>query len=104
MPLPAAACSRVGPTPPDPSRATTTIDPRGTAESLSLWDWLKTYVDPAHKALTPEIAHFAQACGYTDAVSTRSGCSPLDDDGFMLRRVEVDGRASLTAFVGSLTS
>ena len=26
---------------------------RGTAESMSLWDWLKAYVDPAHKALTP---------------------------------------------------
>src|SRR3984893_8779360 len=23
---------------------------RGTAESLSLWDWLKAYVDPAHRA------------------------------------------------------
>src|ERR1051325_10291534 len=29
---------------------------RGTAESKSLWDWLASYVDPAHKALTPEIA------------------------------------------------
>src|SRR5206468_10227819 len=27
---------------------------RGTAESMSLWDWLEAYVDPAHKALTPE--------------------------------------------------
>ena len=32
---------------------------RGTAESMSLWDWLETYVDPAHKALTPEIARAA---------------------------------------------
>ena len=32
---------------------------RGTAESLSLWDSLKTYVDPAHRALTPEIAKVA---------------------------------------------
>lgn len=22
---------------------------RGTAESLSLWDWLATYLDPAHR-------------------------------------------------------
>src|SRR5512143_622106 len=29
---------------------------RGTAESMSLWDWLEAYVDPAHKAMTPEIA------------------------------------------------
>ena len=34
---------------------------RGTAESLSLWDWLKTYVDPAHRALTPEIAEVASS-------------------------------------------
>lgn len=53
---------------------------------------------------TPEIAHFAQACGYTDAVSSHGGCSPLDDDGFALRRVEVDGRESLNAFIASLTS
>ena len=32
---------------------------RGTAESMSLWDWLEAYVDPAHKALTPEIAEAA---------------------------------------------
>src|ERR1700750_3266265 len=29
---------------------------RGTDESLSRWDWLKTYVAPAHRTLTPEIA------------------------------------------------
>ena len=28
---------------------------RGTAESMALWDWLKAYVDPAHKALTHEL-------------------------------------------------
>jgi 5-methylthioadenosine/S-adenosylhomocysteine deaminase len=32
---------------------------RGTAESLSLWEWLRTYVDPAHQALTPDIAEAA---------------------------------------------
>ncbi|MFN8232933.1 MAG: amidohydrolase [Actinomycetota bacterium] len=26
---------------------------RGTAESMSLWDWLRTYVNPMHKVLTP---------------------------------------------------
>jgi len=41
---------------------------RGTAESLSLWDWLKTYVDPAHKALTPEIAEVASRHCYAEGV------------------------------------
>lgn len=41
---------------------------RGTAESLSLWDWLKTYVDPAHKALTPEIARAASLQCYAEGL------------------------------------
>jgi 5-methylthioadenosine/S-adenosylhomocysteine deaminase len=41
---------------------------RGTAESMSLWDWLKTYVDPAHKALTPEIARAASLHCYAESL------------------------------------
>jgi 5-methylthioadenosine/S-adenosylhomocysteine deaminase len=41
---------------------------RGTAESLSLWDWLKTYVDPMHKALTPEIARAASLQCYAESL------------------------------------
>jgi 5-methylthioadenosine/S-adenosylhomocysteine deaminase len=41
---------------------------RGTAESMSLWDWLQTYVDPAHKALTPEIAEVASRHCYAEGV------------------------------------
>jgi 5-methylthioadenosine/S-adenosylhomocysteine deaminase len=41
---------------------------RGTAESLSLWDWLKTYVDPAHRALTPEIARAASRQCYAESL------------------------------------
>jgi 5-methylthioadenosine/S-adenosylhomocysteine deaminase len=41
---------------------------RGTAESKSLWDWLKTYVDPAHRALTPEIAAVASRHCYAEGV------------------------------------
>ncbi len=41
---------------------------RGTAESMSLWDWLQTYVDPAHKALTPEIAEAASLHCYAESV------------------------------------
>jgi 5-methylthioadenosine/S-adenosylhomocysteine deaminase len=41
---------------------------RGTAESMSLWDWLESYVDPAHKALTPEIAKAASLLSYTEGL------------------------------------
>ena len=41
---------------------------RGTAESLSLWDWLRTYVDPAHRALTPEIAEAASLQCYAEGL------------------------------------
>src|SRR5947209_1189642 len=41
---------------------------RGTAESLSLWDWLKAYVDPAHKALTPELAAAASMQCYAEGI------------------------------------
>jgi len=41
---------------------------RGTAESMSLWDWLKAYVDPAHKALTPEIAKIASLQCYAESL------------------------------------
>lgn len=41
---------------------------RGTAESLSLWDWLRTYVDPAHRALTPEIARVASRHCYAEGL------------------------------------
>ncbi len=41
---------------------------RGTAESMSLWDWLEAYVDPAHKALTPEIAATASLHCYAESV------------------------------------
>jgi 5-methylthioadenosine/S-adenosylhomocysteine deaminase len=41
---------------------------RGTAESLSLWDWLRTFVDPAHRALTPEIARVASLQCYAEGL------------------------------------
>jgi 5-methylthioadenosine/S-adenosylhomocysteine deaminase len=41
---------------------------RGTAESLSLWAWLRTYVDPAHRALTPEIARVASLQCYAEGL------------------------------------
>jgi 5-methylthioadenosine/S-adenosylhomocysteine deaminase len=41
---------------------------RGTAEAMSLWDWLKAYGDPAHKALTPEIARAASMQCYAESL------------------------------------
>jgi 5-methylthioadenosine/S-adenosylhomocysteine deaminase len=41
---------------------------RGTAEGLTLFDWLETYVDPAHKVLTPQIAEAASRLCYAEAL------------------------------------
>lgn len=41
---------------------------RGTAESMSLWDWLRTYVNPMHKVLTPEIAEMSALLCYTEGL------------------------------------
>jgi 5-methylthioadenosine/S-adenosylhomocysteine deaminase len=66
---------------------------RGTAESLSLWDWLKTYVDPAHKALTPEIAETASRLCYAESVLAGT-TSVMDMWRFM------EGSASAAAAIG----
>ncbi len=78
---------------------------RGTAESLSLWDWLKTYVDPAHKVMTPEIAEAASLVCYTESV--RFGTtSVMDMWRFMegsARAAELVGiRATLVPYVADL--
>jgi 5-methylthioadenosine/S-adenosylhomocysteine deaminase len=62
---------------------------RGTAESKSLWDWLRTYVDPAHRALTPEIAEAASLLCYAEAA--RSGTVSVMD---MWRFMEGSARAA----------
>lgn len=69
---------------------------RGTAESLSLWDWLKTYVDPAHKALTPEIAAAASRCCYAESVLAGT-TSVVDMWRFMDRSAEVAAQIGLRA-------
>ena len=78
---------------------------RGTAESMSLWDWLRSYVDPAHRALTPEIAEAASFLCYTESV--RAGTtSVLDMWRFMegsARAAETVGiRATLAPYVADL--
>jgi 5-methylthioadenosine/S-adenosylhomocysteine deaminase len=50
---------------------------RGTAESMSLWDWLEAYVDPAHKVMTPEIATASSLLCYTEAL--RGGTTSVMD-------------------------
>jgi 5-methylthioadenosine/S-adenosylhomocysteine deaminase len=62
---------------------------RGTAESLSLWDWLRTYVDPAHRALTPEIAEAASVHCYAESVL--AGTTSVMD---MWRMMEGSARAA----------
>ncbi len=62
---------------------------RGTAESMALWDWLRSYVDPAHKALTPEIAAAASRLCYAEALM--SGTTSVMD---MWRYMEGSARAA----------
>lgn len=62
---------------------------RGTAESLSLWDWLNIHVDPAHRALTPEIAEAASWMAYTEGL--RGGTTSVLD---MWRHMEGSARAA----------
>jgi 5-methylthioadenosine/S-adenosylhomocysteine deaminase len=62
---------------------------RGTAESMSLWDWLRTYVDPAHKVMTPDIAEAASLLCYTESV--RFGTTSVMD---MWRFMEGSARAA----------
>ncbi len=75
---------------------------RGTAESLSLWDWLKTYVDPAHQALTPEIARAASLQCYAE--SLLAGTTSLMDmwrfmEGSAEVAEELGVRATLVPYV-----
>jgi 5-methylthioadenosine/S-adenosylhomocysteine deaminase len=62
---------------------------RGTAESMALWEWLENHVDPAHRALTPEIAEAASWMAYTEGV--RGGTVSVLD---MWRYMEGSARAA----------
>jgi len=62
---------------------------RGTAESLALWEWLERHVDPAHRALTPEIAEAASYLAYTEGL--RGGTTSVLD---MWRFMEGSARAA----------
>ncbi len=62
---------------------------RGTAESLALWEWLEDHIDPAHRALTPEIAEAASWMAYTEGL--RGGTISVLD---MWRYMEGSARAA----------
>ncbi|MDH3755790.1 MAG: amidohydrolase family protein, partial [Acidimicrobiia bacterium] len=62
---------------------------RGTAESLALWEWLEDHIDPAHRALTPEIAEAASWMAYTEGL--RGGTTSVLD---MWRHMEGSARAA----------
>lgn len=78
---------------------------RGTAESKSLWDWLRDYVDPAHKAMTPEIAEAASFLAYTEGL--RAGTTSVMDmwrfmEGSARAAEEIGIRATLVPYVADL--
>jgi 5-methylthioadenosine/S-adenosylhomocysteine deaminase len=62
---------------------------RGTAESMALWEWLENHVDPAHRALTPEIAEAASWMAYTEGLL--GGTTSVLD---MWRHMEGSARAA----------
>ena len=69
---------------------------RGTAESMSLWDWLKAYVDPAHRALTPEIARAASMQCYAEGLLAGT-TSVMDMWRFMQGSADVAAELGLRA-------
>lgn len=76
---------------------------RGTAESLALWDWLQNYVDPAHRALTPEIAQAASYMAYTECL--RGGTtSVLDMWRFMEGSAEAAEKVGIRATLAPYTA
>ena len=42
--------------------------PRGTAEGMPLWDWLRLYIDPMHRVLRPEDAEAASWLCYGESL------------------------------------
>jgi 5-methylthioadenosine/S-adenosylhomocysteine deaminase len=78
---------------------------RGTAESMSLWDWLQAYVDPAHKVLTPEIAKAASWLAYAE--NLRFGTVHVLDmwrfmEGSAEVATELGIRASLAPYIADI--
>lgn len=75
---------------------------RGTAEDLPLWEWLRKYVNPKHRVLTPDDARAGSMLCYAESI--RAGVTTaLDMERFMDRcadSVEAIGiRAVLAPYV-----
>ena len=76
---------------------------RGTAESMALWEWLENHVDPAHRALTPEIAKAASYMAYTEGL--RGGTtSVLDMWRFMEGSAEAAENVGIRATLAPYTA
>jgi 5-methylthioadenosine/S-adenosylhomocysteine deaminase len=78
---------------------------RGTAESMALWEWLENHVDPAHRALTPEIAKAASYMAYTEGL--RGGTTSVLDmwrfmEGSAEAAEEIGIRATLAPYTADL--
>jgi 5-methylthioadenosine/S-adenosylhomocysteine deaminase len=75
---------------------------RGTAEGKTLFDWLDSFVTPAHRALTPEIARAASMLAYTEGV--RFGTTSVLDmwrfmEGSAAAAEEIGIRATLAPYM-----
>ena len=76
---------------------------RGTAEGLALWDWLRLYIDPMHRVLTPQDAWAASQLCYAEALL--SGTTTVVDmwrflEGSARAAESLGNRAVLVSYVG----
>jgi 5-methylthioadenosine/S-adenosylhomocysteine deaminase len=76
---------------------------RGTAEGRKLWDWLRLYIDPMHRVLTPADAEAASWLCYAEALL--SGTTTVVDmwrylDGSAQAARQLGNRAVLVPYVG----
>jgi 5-methylthioadenosine/S-adenosylhomocysteine deaminase len=77
---------------------------RGTAEGLSLWDWLRLYIDPMHRVLRPDEAEAASHLCYGE--SLLAGTTTLVDmwrfmDGSARAAERLGNRVVLVPYVGA---
>ncbi|NJK63097.1 MAG: amidohydrolase [Synechococcaceae cyanobacterium SM2_3_1] len=77
---------------------------RGTAEGLPLWDWLRLYIDPMHRVLTPREAEVASWLCYAE--SLLAGTTTVVDmwrfmDGSARVAAALGNRVVMVPYVGS---
>ncbi|MCX5494494.1 amidohydrolase [Kaistia dalseonensis] len=76
---------------------------RGTAEGLPVWDWLRMFIDPMHRVLSPEDAEAASFLCYAEAVL--SGTTTVVDmwrymDGSAHAAQQIGNRTVMVPYVG----